>query len=81
LAAIAIIDTGIDATHPDLQGKVIAGKSFVPYTTSWDDDFGHGSFCAGIIGATANNALGIAGQNWSAKLLIVKGLDYSGWSW
>ena len=55
---VAILDTNIDLGHPDLQ---VAGNiSFVPGTTSRDDDNGHGAIVAGII-AALDNDIGIVG--------------------
>lgn len=47
---VALIDTGIDASHPDLKGKVVQWKDFVNNKEAPYDDFGHGTHCAGIIG-------------------------------
>jgi len=54
---VAILDTGIDKDHPDLQDNILAGISFVNYwlgppfwnPNAWDDDMGHGTWCAGIV--------------------------------
>ena len=80
---IAIIDTGVDATHEDLRGaQYVTGYDFVtrqeitPGTNS--DDNGHGTLIAGIIAATPNNGLGIAGIHWRAALMPVKTLDAKG---
>jgi subtilisin family serine protease len=68
---VAVIDSGIDLGHPDLAGKVVAGRSFVG--SSWRvDTQGHGTFVAGIIAAATDNALGIAGMAFPAQLLIAK---------
>jgi hypothetical protein len=68
---VAIIDSGVDAGHPDLAGRVVGGKSFVG--GDWRvDRQGHGTFVAGIIGASTNNAQGIAGIAFGAELLIAK---------
>src|SRR5207249_1781320 len=85
---VAIIDTGIDFTHPDLQaniwtdptnstvhGYTCIGGSCVP---GGSDDFGHGTHVAGTIGAVANNDMGIAGINWQVQLLSLKFLDANG---
>lgn len=66
---LAIIDTGIDENHPDL--IVADGASFVPGNTSWDDDHGHGTHCAGIAGAR-NNALGVVGVAPECSLYAIK---------
>jgi subtilisin family serine protease len=68
---VAVIDSGIDATHPDLVGRIESGKSFVG--GSWrKDQHGHGTFVAGIIAAETNNAEGIAGIGLGTDLLIAK---------
>lgn len=77
---IAIIDTGIDLTHPELAGKIISGTTFISGTTTPQDDhgLGHGTHVAGIAAAAGGNALGIAGINWGARLMPVKVLDRFG---
>lgn len=75
---LAILDTGIDAGHPEFAGRVLQGYDFVnndPYPT---DDHGHGTACAGIAAAAGNNGVGIAGVAWGVKILPVKVLNASG---
>jgi subtilisin family serine protease len=68
---VAVIDSGIDATHPDLSPRIESGKSFVG--GSWKkDQHGHGTFVAGIIAAETSNAEGISGIGLGADLLIAK---------
>ena len=68
---VAVIDSGIDATHPELAGRVLDVKSFVAGSAR-TDSLGHGTFVAGIIAAGVNNGIGIAGLAPSAELLVAK---------
>ena len=87
-ADIAILDTGIDLDHSDL--NVFHEKTFIPGTTNADDDHGHGTHLAGIA-AAKDNSFGIVGiapgaRLWALKILessgmgeistLIKGLDY-----
>ena len=71
---IAILDTGIDHDHEDLKGKVVAEVNFTD-SPSINDINGHGTHIAGIIAATANNGLGVAGLVPTSKLMNVKVAD------
>src|SRR5476649_2810155 len=76
---VAVLDTGIDLSHPDLAGKVVAQKVFVSTsTTTIDDKFGHGTHVAGIIAANTNNGQGIAGVCPDCTLLIAKTMKDDG---
>lgn len=74
-ADIAILDTGIDLTHPDL--NVHHEKTFVPGTSSADDDNGHGTHVAGVA-AAKDNEIGVVGIAPGARLWSIKVLDSSG---
>ena len=73
---VAVIDSGVDAGHPDLVGRILGAKSFVggpPCTAkSCTDPLGHGTFVAGLIAAGWDNGIGIAGLAPSAQLLVAK---------
>ena len=79
---IAVLDTGINGTHPDLSGRVIQGKNILTDASisanSDSDDNGHGTSVAGVVAATGNNGIGIAGLNWNARIMPVKAFDASG---
>ncbi|OKP69522.1 serine protease [Paenibacillus helianthi] len=75
---VAVVDTGVQANHPDLKGQLLAGYNAITKTSPPDDDVGHGTHVAGIIGALTNNGEGVAGISWYNKILPVKALDNSG---
>lgn len=81
-ADIAIIDTGIDDDHPDLQANVGAGTAYVRCrgrncNHPWSDDNDHGTHCAGIVGAV-DDSQGVVGVAPDATLHAVKVLDSRG---
>jgi subtilisin len=74
---VAVVDTGIDFTHPDLRPNYVGGTSFVPGAATPMDDQGHGTHCAGTVAAAVEgtNVVGVAPQ---ASLYAVKVLDQNG---
>jgi thermitase len=78
-AKVAVVDTGIDNSHPDLPTVGAANqKDFVNDDVNAEDDRGHGTHVAGTIGAKTNNTTGVAGTNWNVALLSAKVLNSSG---
>jgi len=73
---IAIVDTGVDSSHPDLASKIVGQYSYVG--NSAKDGFGHGTHCAGIAAAATNNDVGIAGMCPNCGILSVKVLNDQG---
>ncbi|EER20085.1 subtilisin, putative [Perkinsus marinus ATCC 50983] len=61
LVTIAVIDDGIEATHPDLKGTVIQGYNVVDKNDDTSPRGYHGTQMAGIVGAIRNNKIGMAG--------------------
>jgi len=105
---VAVIDTGVDYTHPDLAANMwvntgeipgngiddddnnsvddIYGYDFCTYgghvrNSNPMDDFGHGTHCAGIIGAVGNNNTGITGICWNVKIMALKFINFEGYGW
>lgn len=83
---VAVFDTGIDFTHPDLQANLYTDANGMH---GWQclngamqpgglDDHGHGTHVSGTVGASANNGIGIAGMNWRVKLMAMKFLNKGG---
>ena len=82
---IAIVDTGVDRTHPDLAAKVISpGRDFANNDDDATDDYWHGTHVAGIAAADTDNGEGIAGVARNCKILPVKVTEADGtgfYSW
>lgn len=85
---IAVLDTGVDVDHPDLQSKLLSGFDFINDDSDPDDDdndygesstfWGHGTHVAGIAAAVTDNNNGVAGVGWNAQILPIKVLDEKG---
>jgi len=74
---IAMLDTGIDLTHPDLKSRITANTTCIPSTKNGNDDNGHGSHVGGIVSAL-DNSFGVIGVAPQANLLAIKILDAQG---
>ena len=82
---VAILDTGVDYDHPDLAGNIAGGINYAgswwkdgsTNRLYWDDIYGHGSYCAGIV-AALNNNIGVVGVAPGANLWTVKVLGDDG---
>lgn len=72
---VAVIDSGIDSNHPEFKGQLVEGFDFTakPPKVGGDvDKYGHGTHVAGVIGAKADNGIGIAGVASGCKLMPVR---------
>ncbi len=77
---VAVIDTGVDLTHPDLAGlSVVAPRNEIWNNTDVRDGVGHGTHVAGTIFAQTNNAVGIAGIAPTSSLMPIKVFDDTGY--
>ena len=74
---VAVVDSGIDGSHPEFDGRIALSKSFVGGSALTDEQ-GHGTFVAGEIAASLNNGVGIAGIAFSAQLLVAKVVSADG---
>ena len=75
---IAICDTGVDATHPDLAAKLVPGWNVYNNNSNLSDVVGHGTAVAGTAAAQGNNAMGVASVAWGCKLMPIRVSDTSG---
>ena len=69
---IAILDTGVDASHPDLAGNLVAGWNSVSANTDTSDVYGHGTKVAGSAAAITNNGVGVVGVAGSARIMPIR---------
>ena len=78
-ATVAILDTGIDASQPDLAGQLVAGTSILDGSAGTSDPSGHGTWMAGIIAAATDNGTGVAGVAYAGiKVMPVTVLGADG---
>ena len=98
---VAVIDSGLDLTHPEFAGRVwtnagevngkpgvdndgdglandLHGWNFLTNTSDVSDDNGHGTHVSGILAATGNNGIGVAGVNWKAQIMPLKFIGADG---
>jgi subtilisin family serine protease len=77
-AVVAVVDSGIQADHPDLAGHVGAGYDFVQRDATPQDGNGHGTHVSGIIAAASGNGIGVESVAPGATIMPVRVLDDSG---
>ncbi|MCO6453522.1 MAG: S8 family serine peptidase [Caldilineales bacterium] len=76
---VAVLDTGIDYSQQEFQGRILPGWDMVNNDSDPTDDHGHGTHVAGIAAASINNAYGIAGMAGNSRIMPFKVLDNSGY--
>ncbi|MFY9287854.1 MAG: S8 family serine peptidase [Alphaproteobacteria bacterium] len=72
---VAVLDTGVDGTHPDLAPNMIAGWNTASNSTNTTDIKGHGTWVAGTVGALLNNGIGAAGVAPNVKIMPLRITD------
>ena len=80
---IAILDSGVDSSHPDLAGRIMAGWNFVNNNSNTSDVRGHGTGVTGVVAAATNNGIGVAGVTWGnpiMPLLVLDANNYASYS-
>jgi thermitase len=78
---IAILDTGVNGTHPDLSAQMVPGYNFYNNSTNTSDANGHGTAVAGAAAATLNNGIGVASVAGGARIMPVTVADPSGYAY
>ena len=75
---VAILDGGVDGSHPDLAPNMVAGWNTYNNTSDTSDPGGHGTKVAGSAVAASNNGIGVAGVAWGCKIMPVRIADATG---
>ncbi|HOJ12946.1 MAG TPA: S8 family peptidase [Deltaproteobacteria bacterium] len=68
---VAVVDSGVDFSHPDLSGVLVKGYDFVAKDDVPEDNSGHGTKVCGVLGAVGGNGIGIAGVAWEVDLAVM----------
>ncbi|MHC4425069.1 MAG: S8 family serine peptidase [Planctomycetota bacterium] len=81
---VAVLDTGVDANHPDLVNNLVPGYDFYdnddspdPVRSNWAAC--HGTACAGLVAAQGNNGIGVSGVAWNCKIMPIRTSSTSTW--
>jgi thermitase len=78
---IAILDTGVDGTHPDLAAQMVPGWNFYDNNSNTSDVYGHGTIVAGAAAAATNNGIGVASVAGGARIMPMRISDPSGYAY
>lgn len=78
---IAILDTGVDSSHPDLAAKLVPGWNVWDNNSNTEDVYGHGTAVAGTTAATSNNSQGVASVAWGCQIMPVRISDLNGYGY
>lgn len=78
---IAVLDSGVEASHPDLAGRLVPGWNFYDNTANTADVFGHGTRVAGAAAAAGHNGLGVAGVAMESHIMPIRVSDSAGYAY
>lgn len=78
---IAVLDSGVDPTHPDLQAALVPGYNFYDNNTNTADVYGHGTKVAGSAAAVGNNGIGVASVAFGGKIMPMRITDPQGYGY
>ena len=77
---IAILDSGVDGTHPDLSSQLVPGWNLYDNNTNTTDVTGHGTGVAGNAAAAGGNGVGVASVAWGCKIMPIRVADTNGYA-
>ncbi|GCL65223.1 hypothetical protein AQPW35_43040 [Rubrivivax pictus] len=75
---VAVLDSGVDAAHPDLSSRLVPGWNFYDNNANTSDVYGHGTQVAGSVAAAANNGIGVASVAGQANIMPIRVTDTTG---
>lgn len=78
---IAVLDSGVDATHPDLAERMVPGWNFYDNNGDITDVYGHGTKVAGSAAAAGHNSLGIASVSFRSRIMPMRVTDTQGYGY
>ena len=78
---VAVLDTGVDTSHPDLAANIVSGWNVLRNNSKITDRDGHGTLVAGVIAAVGNNGIGIASIAMGCRIMPVVIADDNGWAY
>ncbi|MBM3343473.1 MAG: peptidase S8 [Betaproteobacteria bacterium] len=78
---VAVLDTGVDAAHEDLQGQLVPGWNTYDNNANTADVHGHGTRVAGVVAAASNNGVGVASLAASARVMPIRISDTAGYGY
>jgi len=77
---VAVLDSGIDPSHPDLLNKLVKGYNFYDNNYDTSDVYGHGTKVAGVVAAATNNGMGVASIGWNVSIMPIRVTDTNGYA-
>ncbi len=80
LAPVAILDSGIDPSHPDLAARLVPGWNCYDNNADTSDVYGHGTMVAGSAAAAGNNGIGVAGLAFTSPIMPMRVTGTDGWA-
>lgn len=75
---VAVLDSGVDGSHPDLKPKLVPGWNVRDNNSNTSDVYGHGTQVAGVVGAASNNGIGVTSIAWNTKIMPIRVSETNG---